>query len=45
MTMAAASDTIRLGLIGCGGRGTGAALNAMNADRGVRLAALCDISP
>jgi len=41
----AASDTIRVGLIGCGGRGTGAAMNAMNADPGVRLAALCDISP
>ena len=42
---AAGSDAIRVGLIGCGGRGTGAAMNAMNADPGVRLAALCDISP
>ncbi|HUT36216.1 MAG TPA: Gfo/Idh/MocA family oxidoreductase [Planctomycetota bacterium] len=41
---AAASDTIRIGLIGCGGRGTGAAMNAMNADPGVRLVALCDVS-
>ncbi|MBM4038880.1 MAG: Gfo/Idh/MocA family oxidoreductase [Planctomycetes bacterium] len=38
------SDIIRVGLIGCGGRGTGAAMNAMNADPGVRLVALCDIS-
>ena len=41
----AASDIIRVGLIGCGGRGTGAAMNAMNADPGVRLVALCDIAP
>ena len=41
---AAGSDAIRVGLIGCGGRGTGAAMNAMNADPGVRLAALCDVS-
>ncbi len=37
------SDVIRIGLIGCGGRGPGAALNAMNADAGVRLAAMTDI--
>jgi len=41
---AAGSDALRVGLIGCGGRGTGAAMNAMNADPGVRLVALCDIS-
>jgi len=41
---AAGSDVIRIGLIGCGGRGTGAAMNALNADPGVRLVALCDIS-
>jgi len=40
----APSDILRVGLIGCGGRGTGAAMNAMNADPGVRLAALCDVS-
>ena len=41
---AAGRDAIRIGLIGCGGRGTGAAVNAMNADPGVRLVALCDLS-
>ncbi len=40
---AAGSDVIRVGLIGCGVRGTGAALNAMNAGRDVRLVALADI--
>jgi predicted dehydrogenase len=39
---AAGSDTIRVGLVGCGDRGTGAALNALNADPGVRLVALAD---
>jgi len=36
------SDTLRLGLIGCGGRGTGAAAQALNADPGVRLTAMGD---
>jgi predicted dehydrogenase len=40
---AAGSDTIRLGLIGCGGRGTDAALEAMEADRGVTLVAAGDL--
>lgn len=40
---AAGSDVIRVGLVGCGVRGTGAALNAMNAGRDVRLVALADI--
>ncbi len=40
---AAASDTIRVGVIGCGGRGTAAAMNAMNADKGVRIVAMADI--
>ena len=31
---AAGSDMIKIGLIGCGGRGTGAAANAMNAGQG-----------
>jgi predicted dehydrogenase len=39
----AGSDHIRVGLIGCGGRGTEAAGQAMNADKGVRLAALADV--
>lgn len=40
---AAASDVIRVGLIGCGGRGTEAAQQAMAADKGVRLVAMADI--
>jgi predicted dehydrogenase len=40
---ASPSDTIRVGVIGCGGRGTAAAMNAMNADRGVRIVAMADI--
>ena len=38
------SDTIRLGLVGCGGRGTGAAKNAMNTTSGnVELVAVADV--
>jgi len=40
---AAGSDVIRAGLVGCGGRGTGAAINAANAGRDVRIVALADI--
>lgn len=40
---AAGSDTIKIGLIGCGGRGSGAALDAMRADDGVRLVAMTDV--
>jgi predicted dehydrogenase len=40
---AAGSDVIRIGLIGCGGRGTEAAINAMNAGKDIRLVALADI--
>lgn len=39
----AGSDTIRLGLIGCGGRGTDASLEAMEADPGVNLVAAGDL--
>jgi predicted dehydrogenase len=39
---AGGSDTLRIGLIGCGGRGTGAAINALQADRHVRIVALGD---
>ncbi|MCH6552179.1 MAG: SIS domain-containing protein [Planctomycetes bacterium] len=37
---AAGSDTIRVGLIGCGGRGSGAASQALGADPGVVLVAM-----
>ncbi|MCX8036585.1 MAG: Gfo/Idh/MocA family oxidoreductase [Candidatus Sumerlaeia bacterium] len=40
---AAGSDVIKVGVIGCGGRGTGAAINAAAADKGVRIVALGDI--
>ncbi len=40
---AAGSGQIRVGLIGCGGRGTEAALNAMKAGPDVRLVALADL--
>src|SRR5438067_191889 len=37
------SDTLKIGLIGCGGRGTGAADNALKADKNVVLAAMADV--
>ena len=40
---AAGSDIIKVGLVGCGGRGNGAAKNAMSADPGCRLTAIGDI--
>lgn len=40
---AAGSDTIRVGMIGCGGRCAGAAVQALTADPGARLVAMCDI--
>lgn len=40
---AAGSDVIKIGLIGCGGRGSGAAINAMNAGADIRLVAAADI--
>ncbi len=36
------SELLRVGLIGCGGRGTGAATQAMRADRNVKLVAVGD---
>jgi myo-inositol 2-dehydrogenase / D-chiro-inositol 1-dehydrogenase len=35
-------DTIRVGLVGCGGRGSGAAMQAMRADSSVQLVAVAD---
>lgn len=40
---AAGDDTLKVGLIGCGGRGTGAASQALNADKRVKLIALGDL--
>ena len=40
---AAGSDEIKVGLIGCGGRGTGAVDNVLSAAQGVRLVAVGDM--
>ena len=40
---AGGSGTIKVALIGCGNRGTGAAFQALNADDGVKLVAMADI--
>ena len=39
---AAGSDLLKVGLIGCGGRGTGAAHQALLADQNVKLTAMAD---
>jgi len=39
---AAGSDVLKVGLIGCGGRGSGAAAQALNADPHVKLTAMGD---
>jgi predicted dehydrogenase len=42
---AAGSDLLRVGLVGCGGRGTGAASQALRADPQVLLTAMADAFP
>lgn len=42
---AAGNDTLKYGLIGCGGRGSGAAANAMHASSGNKLVAMADLWP
>ena len=42
---AAGSDILRIGLIGCGERGSGAAVNALNADKNAKLTAMADLFP
>lgn len=37
------SDVLRVGMIGCGGRNSGAGAQALRADKGARLVAMCDI--
>lgn len=37
------TDTLKVGLVGCGGRGTGAAAQALNADPNVKLFAMGDM--
>jgi len=40
-----AADELRVGLVGCGRRGTGAAAQALAADAGARLVAVADLFP
>ena len=42
---AAGTDALRIGLVGCGGRGTGAASNALEADPTIKLVAMGDLFP
>ena len=42
---AAENNTLKLGIVGCGGRGCGAAGNAMDADPNVKLVAAADVFP
>ena len=42
---AAGSDVLKVGLVGCGPRGSGAAVNALNADPNARLVAMADMFP
>lgn len=42
---AAGSDILRVGLIGCGARGTGAAMNCVLSSPGVHIVALGDVFP
>ncbi len=37
------ADTVRIGVIGCGGRGTGAAYNALEAHPSTRIVAMADL--
>ncbi|MCC6672983.1 MAG: Gfo/Idh/MocA family oxidoreductase [Planctomycetes bacterium] len=41
----AGSDRVRVGLVGCGGRGTGAAMQALGADPGTVITALGEVFP
>ena len=39
------TNVLKIGLVGCGGRGSGAAANALNADQNAVLTAVADIDP
>lgn len=45
MVHAGEDNTLKVGLIGCGGRGSGAAVNAMHADKNAKLTAMADVFP
>jgi anaerobic selenocysteine-containing dehydrogenase len=40
---AGAGKTVRIGLVGCGGRGSGAANDTLTANPSVTLVAMCDL--
>ena len=40
---AAGNNLLKVGLVGCGGRGGAAAINALAADKNTKLVALCDV--
>jgi predicted dehydrogenase len=42
LAFAQGSDTIRVGVVGCGGRGSGAAHDCVNSSQGVKIVALAD---
>ena len=42
LAQARGSDTMRVGVIGCGGRGSGAARNCVESSSGVEIVALAD---
>jgi len=42
---AAGNDTIKVGLIGCGGRGSGAIAQSLEADKSTKFHAACDFFP
>ncbi len=45
LARAQGSDTIRVGVVGCGGRGSGAAHDCVNSSPGVKIVALADAFP
>ena len=45
LTRRGAADPIRVGVVGCGGRGTGAAVDCLHAAEGVEIVALGDLFP
>ncbi len=43
MAFAGGQDTLRIGLVGCGGRGTGAAIDCLSSSEGIELVAMGDL--
>lgn len=40
---AAADDTLKIGVIGCGGRGTGATINSLDGNKDIKITAIADV--